>query len=105
MGGGARCGHGGLMGVLHLVESVPAFGNCRVRAGEGDAILLIGDGVYAAAQMPEMETLSRHPVFVLEEDLALRGMAPMSIKSHAAVTDYRGFVALTLQHHPVVTWR
>jgi len=114
------------MAVLHLVSHSPAdssaLARCLASAGEGDAVLLIEDAIYAAAEGSKWgETLRsaepRVAVHVLTSDLEARGLEMGSPASHAqeekpgqAVSsgfrpvDYRGFVELTTTHHPIVSW-
>ena len=83
------------MSALHLAFSTAGLEAARLRQGEADAVLLIGDGVYAARNATDA-------IYALEEDLIVRGIAPSSA---VTVIDYAGMVDLTTQHHPLVSWR
>lgn len=81
---------------LHLVFSRRGWHACRARLSEGDAIVLLGDGVYAADQV------DASGVAVLEQDLKIRGVKTAA--THKLI-DYPGMVELCTQHNPVVSWR
>ncbi len=83
------------MSTLHLAFSTAGFDAARLRAADGDAILLISDGVYAARSASQS-------VFALKEDLQIRGIEPGPA---VTVIDYDGMVELTANHHPLVSWR
>ena len=86
------------MATLHLVNHARALPACLARAGTDDAVLLLEDGVYAAAApLPRA-------VFVLEADVRARGLGTR-LPAEAAVIDDAGFVDLVVAHQPVVTWR
>ena len=101
------------MGVLHLVNRSPhasaSLGQCLARAGEGDAVLLLEGGVYAAlkdsAFAPALQdALGKLAVHVLAPDLAARGVAAEELIEGLALVDYEGFVELSLRHAPVQSW-
>jgi tRNA 2-thiouridine synthesizing protein B len=100
------------MAALHLVNRSPAdnraLAQCLARAGEGDAVLLIEDGVYAAAEAPGGEILGelagRVAVYVLAPDLDARGLSLSPRWPDIRAVDYSGFVALTTAFNPIVSW-
>ncbi len=115
------------MAALHLISRSPAdsraLEQCLARAGEGDAVLLIEDGVYAAAEGSGSGEILRAAtgrvmVYVLMPDLEARGLdigspclraagannSPPSPAPALHPVDYRGFVNLTASHRPVVSW-
>lgn len=100
------------MAALHLVSRSPAdsrvLAHCLARAGEGDAVLLIEDGVYAAADAPGGEILrelaGRVAMYVLVPDLDARGLSITPRWPEIQAVDYSGFVALTTAHNPIVSW-
>jgi len=79
---------------LHLVFSQRGWEACRVRRGADDAVLFLGDGVYAALQASGPDHR------VLSEDAQIRGLAI----DPARCVDYDGMVALCSQHAPLVSW-
>lgn len=89
--------------MLHLISTSPfqssALEECRTIAQAGDALVLLGDAVYAA-QMAET-LFTGLQVFALRDHLVARGIsAPTWITG----IDYDRWVTLTCQHHPIQTW-
>ena len=86
------------MSVLHIVNRPAALPSCLLAAERSDAMLLLGDGVYAAgeARLAELPT-----VVAMAEDAAARGV---SIAPPVAAASYADFVALAAQHDVSVTW-
>ena len=84
------------------------FRLCLAVRREGDALLLIEDGVYVLCKpLSELFADGQVPpdlqVFALADDLAARGISDR-IPPLVTVIDYRQFVALTLHHERVVSW-
>lgn len=88
------------MAALHLVVRSAALGPCAEACAAEDAILLLQDGVYAAAAAGELP----NAVFALEPDVAARGLAGR-LPGAVAVASDADFVDLVIAHQPVVTWR
>lgn len=86
------------MAILHLLSSPDAAGTCLSAAGDGDAVLLVGDGAFAhgIAERPGIR------FGFLEEDMASRGLRPSA--SLEALT-YAGFVEWVEEYPKSVTWR
>ncbi|WP_299592493.1 sulfurtransferase complex subunit TusB [uncultured Microbulbifer sp.] len=87
---------------LHIVNQSPysgcALSDCLDAIAEGDALILIEDGVYAAAGqhgLPEKQT------FCLTADANARGV---SIANSVEGIDEARWVALCTQHNPIVSW-
>lgn len=92
---------------LHLLFVSPAgdaLAQCRAALVAGDALLLLGDGVYAA--MPGTRALAGIDpgieIHALDEDCAARGVAALDPRVRS--TDYAGFVALAAAHARSVSW-
>lgn len=93
------------MSTLHLINRSP-FGTHILQelasaVSQGDHVLLIEDGVYAASGttaglLPESVAL-----WALEEDCTARGVIPSDPSS---TVDMAGFVALTATTHRTVSW-
>lgn len=101
------------MGILHLVNCSPNDSNgltqCLERAGQGDAILLLEAGVYAALKNPVFsaklaESSDAVKIYVLEPDLAVRGITAKEVLDGVLLVDYDGFVGLSVEHNPIVSW-
>jgi tRNA 2-thiouridine synthesizing protein B len=81
---------------------------CLGVAADGDAILLLEEGVYAALTDHVLGRLllQRSPAVTLaalKEDLAARGISAR-IPADFSVVSYAEFVALSLAHARVVSW-
>lgn len=88
------------MGALHLVMSPPGLTSCLLRAGRGDAVLLMEDGVLSG--MPSLTEASLLPsFFVLEAHRQRRGSPRIE---GVQPIDMVGFVRLTEAHPLVVRW-
>jgi tRNA 2-thiouridine synthesizing protein B len=95
--------------MLHIVNKTISLASCLRVARDGDALLLIEDGVYAATGAIAAqsglggEAAKRLKVYVLQPDLQARGMAGRHIEA-ATPIDYAGFVDLVAEHSTNQTW-
>ena len=98
--------------MLHIVNKshrqTTSLQSCLRLAQDGQALLLIEDGVYAvtrggAASAGMADALRRLKVYALAPDLAARGMAAQLIDGVTAV-DYGGFVDLVAEHPNCQSW-
>ena len=95
--------------LLHTVSRSPAHSalrDCLAVLGPDDAILLLGDGVYAAiagGEAAALLTASGATLFVLEADAALAGVQERLLPG-ATVVDDDGFVALTERYGRQLAW-
>lgn len=96
--------------MLHTINKSPfqnsALENCLRLARNGDVILLLEDGVYAAAVETIKSSLieqavRRHAVYAIEADLKARGLDKLIKQVHIA--SYGDFVDL-VEKHPVHAW-
>ncbi|MGL6162099.1 sulfurtransferase complex subunit TusB [Microbulbifer sp.] len=89
---------------LHIVSKSPysssALTDCIGSFAEGDALLLIEDGVYALSG-PASEKIAVSPVYCLEADTDARGL---SIPENIQAIDDARWVSLCTEHNPVVSW-
>lgn len=88
------------MAALHLVNKARALEACLNVAAPDDAILLLEDGVYAAAAVAAPE----RALYALEPDVTARGLSAR-LASQVETVDDDGFVRLVERHQPVVSWR
>lgn len=98
--------------MLHTVNKSPfehrAFEACLKFAREGSAVLLIEDGVYAAARDTAVsgqvqDALKRVSIYALKSDLEARGMQNR-VMDGIRLVDYGGFVDLVAEHNAVQSW-
>ena len=87
------------MSVLHVVNRPGALDSCVGHIARGDAVLLLGDGVFAAPD-PRLARLDV-PVAAIDEDAAGRAVA---LPAAVARLGYDGFVALVVEHDASVSW-
>ena len=103
------------MAALHLVGGPAAetLARCLARAGEGDAILLLGEAVAGSTALSPQDgaagkllraAAGRVTVHILVPDLEQREIEPSKLEPGCIPVDYRGFVALTERHSPIVSW-
>ena len=96
--------------MLHTINKSPfqnsALENCLRLARDGDVILLLEDGVYAAAAGTVKSSLieqavRRHAVYAIEADLKARGLD--KLVKEVRIAGYGDFVDL-VEKHPVHAW-
>jgi tRNA 2-thiouridine synthesizing protein B len=94
--------------ILHTVATTPhqaAFEDCLAILSPEDAVLLLGDGVYAGIEHTEaFERLqgTGATIHILREDALAAGL--MERLAPAAVIDMDGFVALTERYPRQIGW-
>lgn len=98
--------------MLHTINKSPfehrALETCLRFARQGSAVLLIEDGVYAAARDTAVskqvqEALKTVSVYALKPDLEARGMQNR-VMDGVRLVDYEGFVDLAVEHNAVQSW-
>ena len=98
--------------MLHTVNKSPfehkALESCLRFARPGSAVLLIEDGVYAAAKdtavAPRVqEALKTVTIYALKPDVEARGMQNR-VMDGVRLVDYGGFVDLVVEHDAVQSW-
>jgi len=98
--------------MLHIVNKSPfernALDSCLRFSRNGNAVLLIEDGVYAvtrgnAAEPKVKEAMRQMQVYALRPDLEARGMQDTVIDG-VKLVDYGGFVDLVAEHNTVQSW-
>ena len=87
------------MAILHLLTNPAAAEPCLATATLGDSVLLLGDGVFAAAQLPTNPCIGPR-IGALREDAATRGVALHDIE---ALSD-ADFVDWVVANDRSVTW-
>ena len=86
-----------ILHTLNASPSSPAFADCMRLLRKGDALLLLGDGVYAAiAGTPACTALKNTgaELYLIQSDADAAGLLNR-IDDTLAHVDYEGFVALT----------
>jgi tRNA 2-thiouridine synthesizing protein B len=98
--------------MLHTVNKSPfenrALESCLKFARKGSAVLLIEDGVYAAARGTAVSAMIERAmadvtIYALAPDIAARGMQGR-VMDGVRLVDYGGFVDLVVEHNAVQSW-
>ncbi len=98
--------------MLHTINKSPfehgTFETCLKFAKQGSAVLLIEDGVYAAARDTAVskqvqEALKNVSIYALKPDVEARGMQNR-VMDGVRLVDYEGFVDLVVEHNAVQSW-
>jgi tRNA 2-thiouridine synthesizing protein B len=101
------------MATLHTINKSPferaSMASCFAHLMEGDAVLLIEDGVVGARKGTGFAaTLQQQragcAIYVLGPDLSARGMTPADLIEGIEVVDYGGFVELAAHNARVCNW-
>ena len=101
------------MAILHTVNKSPfekdSLDTCIAHALDGSAVLLIEDGVYAAASGTAVEprirgAMGRLNFHVLANDCKARGLGEDTLIDGIESVDYAGFVDLAVSHDNVQSW-
>ncbi len=96
--------------MLHLINESPFESNslddCLKYAAKGSPILFFEDAIYGAMAGTSLEekikmVLADHDVYVLKEDLAMRGVD--QLVTGMKEVDYPGFVGL-VEEHKTASW-
>ncbi len=95
--------------ILHTVNQSPFTSNtlaqCLLYIDDGDAILLLENGVYAALKNHALEPQLKNKVcYVIEADLQARGLLEQDRQAHIQLIDVDQFVELTTQYNLVQSW-
>ena len=98
--------------MLHTVNKSPfenrTLETCLRFARQGSAVLLIEDGVYAAAKGTAIsrqvqEAMKNVSIYALKPDVEARGMQSR-VMDGVRLVDYGGFVDLVAEHDAVQSW-
>ncbi|HSP31560.1 MAG TPA: sulfurtransferase complex subunit TusB [Halomonas sp.] len=94
--------------ILHILNKAPdstASAQMQQAIGEGDAIILIEEGVTAVldSQWPAWERYQSR-IYILAEDAASRGLTTTAKENALPLLGMDEFVALTEQYIKTVTW-
>ena len=90
------------MSTLHTLSAIPdapTTGDCLRLLAEGDALLLLGDGVYSASLVSEVDGIE---LYALSTDAFARGVS--TLPDSITLVDMAGFVALTERFARQVAW-
>jgi len=95
--------------MLHIINKSPIESNQLVRCleyiSDGDSLVLIENGVYAATMPSGLEQLPVDiELCVLEADIEARGLDKDRIAGHYKIINYHDFVKRVTQHPVNQSW-
>ncbi len=95
--------------ILHTVNQSP-FSNktlqqCLSTYTDGDGILLLENGAYAALLSQPLANLLEHKTcYVIEADLQARGLLEQELAANIQLIHYEKFVQLSTEYDVVQSW-
>ncbi len=101
------------MSTLHTVNKSPFLTrtllSCLDHCKDGDAVLMIEDGVYGALSGTALSDRVRQKagtvsIHVLDPDAQARGLAAEKLMNEVTGVDYDGFVGLVAKHDRTQAW-
>lgn len=101
------------MSTLHIVNKSPFASqtliSCLNHCKDGDAVLMIEDGVYGGLAGTGMSSMveamgKKVALYVLSPDMAARGVDASRLIAGIEGTDYAGFVDLVAKHDRTQNW-
>ena len=95
--------------MLHLIFQSPIETAVLERTEAGDAVVFIGNSVVMTLRQgvlaERLATLTQSRLlYVLSDDIVMRGIAHEALVAGVDVIDYSGLVALTLEHKVIQSW-
>jgi tRNA 2-thiouridine synthesizing protein B len=95
--------------MLHLIYQSPLETATLQRLGETDSVLFLENALFNLLKKSRFEilvkeTLRQQSLFVLEDEIRLRGIDEKELIEGIMVINYQGFVHLTLKHPLIQTW-
>jgi len=101
------------MSTLHTVNKSPfstqSLMSCLNHCKDGDAVLMIEDGVYGALAQSGMAELVKAKtasvmIYVMSPDADARGLSGDKLLGEVKGVDYAGFVNLVTEHDRTQSW-
>jgi tRNA 2-thiouridine synthesizing protein B len=95
--------------MLHLISNSPIESAVLERIGVNDDIVFLCSAVLRLLQTGDLnntlaQLLKTHPLYVLADDLAVRGITQEELVRGIRVIDYPQLVALTVKHPVIQSW-
>jgi len=95
--------------MLHLIYQSPLESVTLQRIAINDSVLFMENALFrllkSSRNASELETMSiLHSLFVLDNEIEIRGIDPSELVTGIKVINYQGFVTLTLNHSLIQTW-
>ena len=95
--------------MLHLIFQTPIEIAILERIDSGDDVLFLENAVLRILQNGQLgdnltQLLKRSCLYVLRDDIELRGITSAELVKGIEVIDYAGFVALTVKNSLIQSW-
>jgi tRNA 2-thiouridine synthesizing protein B len=95
--------------MLHLISQSPIEKAVFERVAIGDELVFLDNAVLRLLQQGELQQtlsalLKTHPLYVLKDTLAVRGIQPEQLVQGINIIDYPQLVALTIKHPVIQSW-
>jgi tRNA 2-thiouridine synthesizing protein B len=95
--------------MLHLISESPIGNAVLERVEDNDEIVFIGNAVLRLLQTGDFnntlaQLLKTHSLYVLADDLTVRGITPQELVRGIHLIDYPQLVALTVKHSVIQSW-
>jgi tRNA 2-thiouridine synthesizing protein B len=95
--------------MLHLIFQPTLEESVLQRIAPADVVVLLDDAVFRALRLGNraeslMRLIDQVRFLVLQEHLAIRGIAAEELVIGIEITDYAGLVDLSVEHSVIKTW-
>jgi tRNA 2-thiouridine synthesizing protein B len=95
--------------MLHLIFQLQSDSAVLNRMASGDVAVLLNNAVLSTLQNGKMaetltEKLNSNRLYVLSEDMAIRGILAAELVTGLEIIDYAGLVNLTIQNTLIASW-
>jgi len=95
--------------VLHLIFQSPIDIAILERIDSGDVVVFLENAVLRVILNSDLsdrltQQLGRNRLYVLSDDIAVRGIAPNELVKGIEVIDYAGLVELTVNNPVIQSW-
>lgn len=95
--------------MLHLVSQSPIDSAVLARLCAGDDVVFLENALLRLLNTGELNgilsaLLNTHQLYVLADDLTVRGMSAEELVQGISVIDYAQFVALTVKNSVIHSW-
>lgn len=95
--------------MLHLILQSPIEMAVLDRIDTGDSVVFLENAVLGILKNGKLgqhldRLVSRNSLFVLSDDLSIRGIAASDLVNRIEVIDYKGLVEITANHRLIQTW-
>jgi sulfur relay protein TusB/DsrH len=92
------------MSILYMVNQPDRLWDCLARISDGDAILLLHEGVLSAVDAVHLASFPAMSMHILCEHATLTREIEPALGNRFELIDFVGFVSLTEQHETTIFW-